>query len=174
MVHAGLDFTLSGGLSGSTAQAIDVLPIKTDADFDYNPPDGSTQCVMPDSQRSWEANMTFRVNGITWQVSIGGSDFNLPRIGAHPALPDTLTGGNSDDPNAVSIDVASDKSPDGVASGSGIGRFDVTYYAPPDHNNGAGAVVINNGATSGTLDIWLTPSEPDSLEFHLAGSWSCV
>ena len=170
----GTDLVFSGGLSGSTKKAVDILPTKTGADYSYIAPEGSTQCVMPADNGSWAAQVTFQVNGIGWEVQIGASGFGVPNPGSHPALPQELTGGSGDDPNAVSIWVGSDKSPDNVVNGSGIGRFDVSYYVPQDHNNGAGTVTVNPGLTSGKLDLWLTPAQPDNLEFHLTGSWSCA
>ena len=62
-----------------------------------------------------------------------------------------------------------------MVSSTGIGGVDETgYYTPQDHNDGAGTVVINPGLTSGTLDVWLTPSYPDPLLFHITGRWSCA
>ncbi|MGW3447313.1 hypothetical protein [Streptomyces sp. NPDC001076] len=120
---------------------------------------------MPADDGAWSANISFRLDGLIWEVTIGQPGFGRPKTGSHPALQETVTGGSDDDPNDVSIAVQSAKSP---------GADSDTYYPPMDHNNGAGTVTINPGVTSGTLDIWNTPSYPDPLEFHITGRWSCT
>jgi hypothetical protein len=167
-----IDLVFAGGVTGHATHALGVEPTAQGVHYDYAPPSWGTRCAMPAGDGAWSADVTVGVNGIRWQIEIGESGFGLPKPGSHPALPQTLTGGNADDPNAVSIAVTSDKSPDGQTN-AGVGD-QFTYYPPQDHNSGAGTVTINLGLTSGTVDIWLTPSEPDSLEFHISGSWSCT
>jgi hypothetical protein len=165
-----VQLAFSGGLAGNVTKAINVLPIKTGAHYDYNQPPWATQCLFPADDDAWSADVSFQLNGITWQISIGQPGFGLAKPGSHPALPENLTGGSADDPNAVSISVTSNQSPDGNSSAD---ANEYTYYTPPDHNNGAGTVTIEQGLTSGTVDIWLTPSQPDALMFHITGRWSC-
>lgn len=169
--HSALDLVFSSGLTGSALQPVGVLPVATGVHSDYNPPAWGTQCAMPASDGAWSAAVGFQIKGITWEVNIGASGFGTPKAGSHPALPQTLTGGSNDDPNAVSISVISNKSPDGQDS---AGATQYAWYTPQDHNNGAGTVVVNPDLTSGTLDIWLTDGEPDFLVFHLTGRWSCA
>ncbi|WP_369186540.1 hypothetical protein [Streptomyces sp. R08] len=159
-----VQLVFSGGLAGQVSQAVNVRPVKTGASYDYTPPDWATQCVMPAKDGAWSADISFRFHGLIWEITIGQPGFGRPKPGSHPALQETVTGGSGDDPKAVSIAVQSAKSPGG--------DFD-TYYPPMDHNNGTGTVTINSGLTSGTLDVWNTPSYPDPLEFRIKGRWSC-
>jgi hypothetical protein len=147
-----------------------VLPEATGAHYDYNQARWSTQCVFPADDGAWDATTSFVVKGITWQIEIGAPDFGVPTVGRHPALPPNLTGGTSDDQNAVSISVTSKQSPDGITYAY---TDSYGYYTPQDHNNGAGEVTINRGLMSGTVDIWLTPSEPEGLVFRISGQWAC-
>lgn len=160
-----VQLAISGGLTGHVSQAVNVRPLKTGAGYDYTPPDWTTQCVMPAEDGAWSANISFRFHGLIWEVTIGQPGFGRPKTGSHPALQETVTGGSGDDPKAVSIAVQSAKSAGGDID---------TYYPPMDHNNGAGVVTINPGLTSGTLDVWNTPSYPDPLEFRIKGRWSCA
>ncbi|MEV6504267.1 hypothetical protein [Streptomyces prunicolor] len=160
-----VQLVFSGGLAGHVSQAVNVRPLKTKASYDYTPPDWATQCVMPAKDGAWSADISFRFRGLIWEVTIGQPGFGRPKPGSHPAMQETVTGGSGDDPKAVSIAVQSVKSPGG--------DFD-TYYPPMDHNNGTGTVTINSGLTSGTLDVWNTPSYPDPLEFRIKGRWSCI
>ena len=165
-----MQLAFTGGVTGQVTQAINVLPVKTGADSNYAQPAWSTQCLYPSGEGAWSATTTFRLNSVVWQVSIGEPGFGLPKAGSHTALPENMTGGGSDDPNAVSINVSSNQSPDGNSS---FGADQYEYYTPQDHNHGAGEITIDPGFTSGTVDIWLTPTAPDALEFRIVGRWSC-
>lgn len=120
---------------------------------------------------AWSANTSFQLNGGNWEISIEQPGFGVPKAGSHPALEQRLTGGAHNDPNAVSIAVTSQQSPDSASFSNGSELY--SYYTPLDHNNGAGVVTIDPGLTSGTVDIWLTPFHPDPLQFRITGRWSC-
>lgn len=170
---ATVDLIFSGGITGRATQAINTRPVKTGAQYDYHSPDWATQCVMPAGDGAWDdgawsANITFRLNAVTWQVSISEPGSGLPSAGSHPAVQETVT---NDVGGSVSIAVTSNKSADGQSS---LGATQYSYYTPMNHNSGTAKVTINPGLTSGTLDIWLTPDVPNPLVFHITGHWSCT
>jgi hypothetical protein len=166
-----MQLVFSGGLNGQVTKAVNVLPVKKGANYDYHVPSWSTQCVFPADMGAWRAITSFQLNGGNWEISIGQPGFGVPKPGSHPALQETLTGGSSNDPNAVSIMVSSQQPPN--EGGYSKGADSYAYYTPQDHNNGAGIVTIDPGLASGTVDIWLTPTWPQNLQFHVTGRWSC-
>lgn len=168
--HPVIDLTFSGDIKGHVSKASDVLPFKTGAHYDYASPDYSTQCVFPTDDGAWTANIGFRLNKVAWEIAIAAPDFGLPKAGRHPAVWETDAGGSNDVPHAVSIDIGSSKGPNGESPADGD---EFTYYTPQEHDGGDGTVTINPSLTSGTVDIWLTPAEPENVEFHITGRWSC-
>ncbi|MCC3775809.1 hypothetical protein [Streptomyces sp. UNOB3_S3] len=162
-----LDLVFSGGLEGHITRTYRRLPRKTGAHYDYVPPAWSTQCVMPTQDGAWHANVSFQLDGTTWTVDIGQPGFGYPKPGSHPGVDETST---SFVDGSVSLMVSSDKSPGAPAS---AGASEYTYYTPMNHNDGKGTVKINRGLTSGSIDVWLTPSAPDPLNFRLKGRWAC-
>jgi hypothetical protein len=168
-VRPGLSLTLSGGLKGHATAALNQKPIKTGAHYDYNPGDGTTQCVMPADDGAWTAQMTFTAAGVTWELNLNnGNTFGSPKAGRHP-----LEDKSSIDGNTIGINLGSDKSPDGIVGTSGV-PFGYTFRMADDHN-WRGTVILDSGLQSGTIDAWIVPSEPgDNLEFHLSGTWRCA
>ena len=160
---------LSGGLAGTVSQAVHVQPVKTGAHYDYNVGDGITQCVMPANDGAWSANIAFKLKGINWQLTLdNGNSFGSPKSGKHVLI--EAGNDNGTDPNDVGVYLASDQSPDGLGGGSGVG-YGFNYYPPIDH--GDGTITISSAGTAGTINAWFTPSEADSLEFHIVGKWAC-
>ncbi|WP_159765066.1 hypothetical protein [Streptomyces sp. HM190] len=172
---AGTNLRFSGDIKGTARGALKVLHGKSGAHYDYTVPDGTTQCVMPAADGSWEAQFTVRMNGIDWEISIGnGASFGSPKPGKHLAVYDADTNGTS---NTLTFDIASDKAPSSVVLGGGAGRFQYIYYLPDGHNDGKALVTIDHGLTSGTLDAWLAPWQQENDQekplFHITGRWAC-
>ena len=170
---AGIDLSFSGDIKGTARSALNILPVKNGANYDYSVPDGATQCVMPAEEGAWSAQFTVRMNGADWEISIGnGASFGSPKPGKYPAVYDADTNGV---PNALTFDIASDKAPRSDVLGNGTGKFQYVYSLAANHNNGQAVVTIDHGLTSGTLDAWLAPwmSDLEKPLFHVTGRWSC-
>lgn len=135
-----VDLTFSGGTNGHATQVVGLLPVMASADYSYELPEWSTQCVMPARYGAWEATTTVRLNGIGWQITITSPTLGgLPAPGRHPAI---NTDANHDAPDAaVEVGVSSDANPEGPSNGAAY------HYYLTDAGNGYGTVTINPDRT---------------------------
>jgi hypothetical protein len=168
------DLAFTGAVKATATSAVDVLPV-------YTPTAGSTaaaasangtQCTVAGSGADWKAQITVTTPGNQWVIVIAadGTDFATPSPGKYQGL-DTPNAPRGAQTLELSVSSAEPLTPALAA----VGASYYGYQTPADHNGGNGQVSVNSNLTSGTLDVWLTPDDPNGagMVFEISGDWSC-
>lgn len=169
------DLAFSGAVSGTAVTTVDVLPKATTSnDGSVNSSGWSTQCVFDgDGTTVWSATIVVRTPGNEWSIEIAmfGQDPGNPKPGSHGGFEGQT---NNPPADSLSLRVVSQHSVASYISPDTDGDTEFGYYTPMQDNGGDGAIVVDKGLTSGTLNVSLTPDTPANLVFNISGTWSCA
>lgn len=168
------NLAFSGAVVGRATDSVALLA-PTSSTASESSSDWQTQCVFShDGSDAWSATIVVKTAGNEWSIQINNADNSGQQGNPKPGSYDGLEPiGPYPPANTLGLRIVSQH---GIASYINPDTNDMTefgYYTPTEHNNGDGAITINKGLESGTLDVWLTPITPSNLVFHIAGTWSC-